>query len=85
MGDVMNIQNLLMIGIAKADGNFAFFGFVAGAALTLLALITIGVRRRQTPRGKLIAMVASLLLFILFAGAGLILMIADSAQHGAPM
>ena len=81
----MKFHDMLMTGTALADGNFAFFGFVVVAALTLLALIKFGIRRRQTPRGKLIAIMASLMLFILVAAAGATLFIAGCARHGSPM
>jgi hypothetical protein len=52
------------------------------AAIGLVAAITYGARRWQTPGGKAITIIAGSLLLILAAGAAFLLFLAKAMEHG---
>jgi len=62
-----------------------FFGINAFAAILLVAGLCLGIVRWQQPAGKVIAVVAGLLLLLLAAFVVCVLFLTESARRGAPM
>ncbi len=52
------------------------------AAIALVAAITFGARRWQTPSGKAITIIAGLLLLVLAIAVGFALLLANDLAHG---
>jgi hypothetical protein len=70
---------------AQPAGNAAFFSFAAVALLTLIACFGYGISHWKLPRGKVVTLVAALLLVAVVAFVVSVFLVSSSAQRGAPM
>jgi hypothetical protein len=62
-----------------------FLTLVALATILLIAALGVGIARWQKPGGKALTLLAGLLLLLLAAFVGCVLLLAWSADRGAPM
>ncbi len=81
----MDTHWTLRLAVVPLLANAAFFGGVAAGAAALIAALIYGVSRFQKSVGKLVAITAGVLLIALLAFVLLVLVVADSAQRGAPL
>lgn len=81
----MDTQLRPLLLFAPLLGNSVFFGGVAAAAVVLIAAIVFGIGQFQKPVGKIVAIIAGVLLVAVMAFALFVLFVSESARRGAPL
>lgn len=80
----MDTQLNPLLAFTPLLGNAVFFGGVATVAVALIAAIVFGISQFQKPAGKIVTIMAGVLLVALLAFVLFVLFVSESARQGAP-